>query len=248
MAAFELALSAKADVLEIDIRMSRDGHLIVTHDASLVRTTNAKGLVADYTLEALKTLDAGYQFTDADTGHPWRGKGLTLLSLAELFAAFPNVGINIDIKDAHEQAAKRAASELRKLNDGRWINVGSFHPKIVNAFRAYAPEISTAATQWDVATHYFGRWLPSPIRKPLLKRAQGQVLQIPERWNGLALNSAAFIQHIQSEHQSIMYWTINDASSMRTLLERGANGIVSDNVLVAREELDRFQSAPQRSI
>ncbi len=246
-AAFDLAMSANADVLEIDVRISRDGTLIVTHDASLIRTTNAKGLVADYTLQELKTFDAGYHFIDANNDTPWRGAGLTLLSLSELFTAYPNVGINIDIKDAHEQAAQSVATELRKLNDGRWINVGSFHPKTMHAFRSFAPEISTAATQWDVATHYFGRALPGVLRKPILKRAKGRVLQIPEQWFGLPLNTAAFIQHVQSEQRSVMYWTINEASSMRTLLQRGANGLVSDNVLVARTMIDQFSAAKATS-
>lgn len=240
MAAFELAIDAKADVLEIDVRLSRDGHVIVTHDASVIRTTNGKGLVAEHSLTALKAFDAGHQYTDAENNTPWRGKGLTLLSLSELFNAFPSVGINIDIKDPHEQAAKSVAAALRKLNDGRWLNVGSFHPKIVHAFRHFAPEISTAATQWDVAAHYFGRLLPRRIQAPVLKRAQGEVLQIPQRWNGLPLNTPAFINHLQNENQPVMYWTINDEPSMLTLLDRGANGIVSDEVILARKVINEF--------
>jgi len=245
MAAFELAHSARADVFEIDIRLSKDGRLIVTHDASLVRTTNAKGLVADHTLEELKTLDAGYRFTDECNETPWRGKGLQLLELSELFAAFPGIGINIDIKDAHEHAVKQVASTLRTLNDGRWMNVGSFHPRIINAFRALAPEISTAASQWDVATQYFGRKLPNGVSRSLLKRAKGEVLQIPEQWRGLPLNTRAFIHHVQTQNRLVMYWTINDSITMQQLLERGANGLVSDNVLVAREVIDQFVASRQ---
>lgn len=246
MAAFELAQRAKADVFEIDIRLSKDGYLIVTHDDTLVRTTDGNGRVADYTLAELKTLDAGYQFKDESHESPWRGKGQQLLELSELFAAFPDVGVNIDIKDTHEEAAQRVADTLRTLDDGRWINVGSFHPRIVKAFRNLAPEISTAASQWDVAAQYFGRKLPGGFRSALLKRGKGNVLQIPERWKGLPLNTKAFIQHVQTQNQHVMYWTINDSDSMRTLLERGANGLVSDNVLVAREAIDQFLAGTQR--
>jgi len=242
MAAFELALSAKADVFEIDIRLSKDRHLIVTHDDTLIRTTNGTGLVADQTLQELKSLDAGYQYLDDSKGTPWRGKGLTLLELPELFAAFPNVGINIDIKDAHEEAAIQVAESLRTLNDGRWINVASFHPKIIYAFRALAPEISTAASQWEIANQYFGRLLPASLRSTSTQPAKGQVLQIPKRWLGLPLHTQAFIQHAQSQNQQVMYWTINDLPSMQKLLARGANGLVSDNVMVAREAIDQFNS------
>jgi len=242
MAAFELALNAKADVFEIDVRLSKDGHLIVTHDDTLIRTTNGTGLVADQTLQELKSLDAGYQYLDESKNTPWRGKGLELLDLPELFAAFPNVGMNIDIKDPHEEAAIRVAESLRTLNDGRWINVASFHPKILNAFRENAPEISTAASQWEVAALYFGRLLPEKSRNKPPRPARSQVLQIPKRWLGLPLHTQAFIQHAQAQKQQVMYWTINDVRSMRTLLSRGANGLVSDNVLVAREAIDQFNA------
>jgi len=139
-AAFDVARSARADVLEIDVRISRDQCVIVTHDASVVRTTNGTGLVANQSVNELKRLDAGYCFTTAEKTTPWRGQGLSLLTLSELFQDFPDIGINIDIKDSHPQAALVVAQELQRVSDGRWVNVGSFHEKTIRAFRQHAPE------------------------------------------------------------------------------------------------------------
>jgi len=240
VAAFDIARSARADVLEIDVRISRDQQVIVTHDASVVRTTDGTGLVADLTLSELKALDAGYRFTTPENDTPWRAKGLRLLTLAELYQAFPDIGINIDIKDAHPECAALVAKELQLIHDERWVNVGSFHQKAITAFRQLAPEISTAASQLDVAALFFARRLPEKFRQALLDQSKGQVLQIPTSWKGLALDSSNFIQFVQQQDRRVMYWTINDSDNMRMLLSRGANGLVSDNVNVARQAIDQF--------
>ncbi len=239
-AAFDVAMRARAEVLEIDVRISRDQQIIVTHDATLERTTNGEGLVSQLNLIELKALDAGYQFTDANNQSTWRGKGLTLLTLHELFDRYPNVGINIDIKDREPQAAQLVADAMRKLSDGRWINAGSFHPNTIQIFRNYAPELSTTASQWDVARLYFGRWLPQSVRETQASKAQGQVLQLPTRWFGIPLATAAFISAAQQQKRHVMYWTINDPMQMQKLLQLGTNGLVSDNVLEARMLIDQW--------
>lgn len=57
--AFKLAFDMKADMIELDVRMSKDGHLVVIHDSTVDRTTNGSGFVKDMTLAQLKKLDAG---------------------------------------------------------------------------------------------------------------------------------------------------------------------------------------------
>jgi len=126
------------------------------------------------------------------------------------------------------------------IHDERWVNVGSFHQKAITAFRQLAPEISTAASQLDVAALFFARRLPEKFRQALLDQSKGQVLQIPTSWKGLALDSSNFIQFVQQQDRRVMYWTINDSDNMRMLLSRGANGLVSDNVNVARQAIDQF--------
>lgn len=56
---FKLAFDMKADMIELDVRMSKDGHLVVIHDRTVDRTTNGHGYVKDMTLAELKKLDAG---------------------------------------------------------------------------------------------------------------------------------------------------------------------------------------------
>lgn len=96
-AAFDLG----ADVVELDVRLTKDKRLAVFHDFALEYRTNASGLVGDYTMAELKDLDIGYGYT-ADKGqtYPFRGKGLGLMpELAEVFSAFPGKELLINVKD-----------------------------------------------------------------------------------------------------------------------------------------------------
>lgn len=96
-AAFDLG----ADVVELDVRLTKEKRLAVFHDFALEYRTNASGLVGDYTMAELKDLDIGYGYT-ADKGQtfPFRGKGLGLMpELAEVFSAFPGKELLINVKD-----------------------------------------------------------------------------------------------------------------------------------------------------
>ena len=96
--AFESAIENGVDVLELDVHSSADGKLVVHHDGSLERTTNGEGLVGDKNLSELKGLDAGYRFTrGGEAGFPFRGKGVEMPTLREVFEKFPLQLINIEV-------------------------------------------------------------------------------------------------------------------------------------------------------
>ncbi|ATP40605.1 glycerophosphodiester phosphodiesterase [Solibacillus sp. R5-41] len=97
-----------ADVVELDIKLTKDRQLAVFHDFTLEYRTNGKGEVKDFTMDELKKLDIGYRYT-ADQGatYPFRGQGRGMLpSLDEVFAAFPNKEFLIHDKDATKETTK----------------------------------------------------------------------------------------------------------------------------------------------
>ncbi len=98
-AAFELG----ADVVEFDIKLTKDNRLAVFHDHALEYRTDGTGEVSDYTMEELKKLDVGYGYT-ADNGHtyPFRGKGIGLMpDIDEVLSTFPDKELLIHIKDGN---------------------------------------------------------------------------------------------------------------------------------------------------
>jgi membrane-associated phospholipid phosphatase len=74
--AFDLALEQGADVLEMDVQLTADDQLVVTHDATVDRMTEGTGTIRGMTVEQVQALDAGHGFVDADGEHPWRGRGV----------------------------------------------------------------------------------------------------------------------------------------------------------------------------
>src|SRR5438128_68162 len=109
LAAFELGSRTGADVLELDVHLTRDQRVVVIHDATVDRTTDGKGAVAELDYAALARLDAGARFRPG-SGFPFRGKRLGLPLLEEVLAAFPRAAFNIEIK-----APGAVAAVLRAL-------------------------------------------------------------------------------------------------------------------------------------
>lgn len=96
----EAAIQAKADVVEFDIQLTKDGEFAVFHDATLGCRTDVQGSIKDFTMAELKKLDIGYGYT-ADEGktYPFRGKGVGLMpSLKEVLARFPDQPFMLHIK------------------------------------------------------------------------------------------------------------------------------------------------------
>lgn len=101
--AFALALEQGADTLEMDLQLTADGEIVVIHDGIVDRTTDGTGAVVDLTLAELRQFDAGYGFEDVDGGTPYRGQGVTIPTLTEVFETFPETPMIVELKtDAGE--------------------------------------------------------------------------------------------------------------------------------------------------
>jgi len=218
--AFDWALAVGADVLETDVRLSRDDRVMVVHDERLERTTDGRGAVRGHTARALGRLDAGYRF-EAPDGRRWCGAGARLMPLEALFERYPAVRINIDIKDRDPQAAERVAATIARAGREEVVTVGSFHAGVLARFRQVAPGVATAASRGEVVALYFGRGRATTGRPY-------RFLQIPVRYAGLPLATPAFIRCAHARDVQCVYWTVNDEPTMRTLVGRGVAGIVTD--------------------
>ncbi len=230
--AFRNGAELGADALELDVRLTADGELVVVHDESLERTTNGIGNVRDSTLSELKRLDAGYRFTTDDGAtYPFRDQGITIPTIAEVYKAFPDLLINIDIKDPLSEAADRLAKEITSADAGNRTIVASFHNDILGYFRSIAPDVATATTPNETRNFY----LLSLLRLWRFHRPLGNAYQIPTRSGRFQLDSSKYINHAHRMNQQIHYWTIDDPEEMRRLLELGADGIITDRPDLAAE-------------
>ncbi|KZE38981.1 glycerophosphodiester phosphodiesterase [Bhargavaea cecembensis] len=112
MAAYQKAFEMKADYIEIDVQMSKDGELVIIHDNTVDRTTNGTGTVGEMTFEELRQLDAGSWFGEEYTGEK-------ILTFGEVLDAFRGkIGILIELKspELYPGVEEKVAEELVKRN------------------------------------------------------------------------------------------------------------------------------------
>lgn len=117
ISSMKAAFDAGADVVELDIKPTKDGQFAVFHDWTLDCRTNAQGMVMDYTMGELKNIDIGYGYT-ADQGatYPFRGKGIALMtSLSEVLSTFPDGSFLIHIKSSDAKEGTQLAEYLQSL-------------------------------------------------------------------------------------------------------------------------------------
>ncbi len=223
--AFKYSAAMGVDVLELDVHSTSDGTLVVMHDGDVARTTNGSGRVNQMTLAELKKLDAGYHFTPDDgKTFPFRGKGITIPTLQEIFDALPDKVFNIEPKQAEPSVVKPLCEILRARKMTDKAIVGSFRQQAIDEFRAQCSEVATAATPAEVrdflALYKVG--LGESYSPPM------QVLQIPERIGALQIVSKDFIETARRLNLKVHVWTINDAQDMQRLIEMRVDGIMTD--------------------
>ena len=142
MAAFTRALELNAGGLELDVHLSSDGHLVVTHDEEVGRTSNGKGLVKDKTFDELKSLDFGSWFSPK-----FRGEKIPeLKEVLQLIAGWDGL-LNIEIKNGpvfYPGIEKAVADEIRKYKLTHRTIISSFNHYSLVEIRKIDPEIKTA--------------------------------------------------------------------------------------------------------
>lgn len=223
--AFKYSAQMGVDVLELDVHSTADGALVVMHDSKIDRTTNGSGRVSELTLAELKNLDAGYHFTpDGGKTFPFRGKGIRVPTLQEIFDSFPDQTFNVEPKQAEPSVTKPLCEMIRARKMTEKVIVGSFRQTAIDEFRAQCTEVATAATPSEVrdflALYKVG--LGESYSPPM------QVLQIPERLGSLQIVSKDFIETARKLNLKVHVWTINETDDMQRLIEMKVDGIMTD--------------------
>lgn len=223
---------------EIDIRISKDEHVIVFHDADVDRTTNGSGRVVEYTLDELKKLDAGYRFTDINGTTPYKNHPKAkIMTLDELFARYPDQLVNIDIKDHPETyegsiAAERLYQTIVKHDAQQRVLVTSFHKEQIERFNLYhSNDIATGASQAEVTEGIL------KFYTGFSKLYDGQALtfQMPLSYKGLPLTSKRFISWLNSRQIAPGYYGVNSIDLMCDLIALGVHTIVTDRPTLAQQ-------------
>ncbi|HEX8474920.1 MAG TPA: glycerophosphodiester phosphodiesterase [Pyrinomonadaceae bacterium] len=223
--AFEHAKAAGVDVIEMDVRSTSDGVPVVIHDATVDRTTDGNGRVADKTLGQLKALDAGYRWSaDGGRSFPVRGKGITVPTVEEVFTSLRDMRFIIEPKPDVRSPVEPLCRAIREHGMSDRIIVGSFNQTILDEFRQTCPGVATSASPAEVSKFL-------ALYKAGLSTSYSptmQALQVPENAAGLHVLSRGFVEAAHERNLAVHAWTVNEASVMSRLLDMGVDGIMTD--------------------
>jgi glycerophosphoryl diester phosphodiesterase len=224
VAAFEAAITAGCDMIELDVQLSRDKELVVIHDETLERTTDGRGLVSGFVLADLKRLDAGAWFSPEFAGErvPILGEALAL--------AHGRISVNIELKFgrhsafAPEELADRAVDACRRASMLDQVLFSSFVPEAIDRVRKRYPSLPVAIIA------------DRPWKNPE-DPGEGRTYPVINCREGL-LNSGN-IRRAQAGGIHIHAWTVNSTRAMKRCIALGVNGVITNHP-------DRFISLLQK--
>jgi glycerophosphoryl diester phosphodiesterase len=236
---FKLAMEQGADILELDVSMTKDGVVVVSHDVTIDRMSNGKGYIKSMTLAELRQYDFGYGFTpDNGATYPYRGKGVTIPTLEDVFKTFPGTRVNIELKqeDPSEAAAVWAVVQKYQMEDKVLIN--AFPTKPMQDWATAAGNRVAIGGAFSDMLKFVIYYLP---HLDWLYHPTVDCFQIPTDQNvgpfNIRLDQKRLIDRAHKDGIKVHYWTVNDAETMRRLIAIGADGIITDRPDVAVQVL-----------
>lgn len=225
MAAFERAIEAGADALEMDVHLTRDGHLIVAHDDTALRTTGVPRAWAELTLDEVLRLDAGWGFVAKDGSRPFAGKGIGVPKFEDVLAAF-SVPINVDLKAG---AVDVVLDIVRRANAVERVTLASFQLRTLVEARRRGYAGQTALSQPEVGTLVS---MPAVLWRQL--PFTGNAAQVPTKAGPIRFDRPAFIAKCHLLGLRVDYWVVDDRQEAARLLELGADGIMTNDPAAIR--------------
>jgi glycerophosphoryl diester phosphodiesterase len=222
IAAFDHGLALGADGFELDVHLSRDGHVVVHHDRTVDRTTSLHGAIGSFTVDELARADAGYRF-ERDGTWPFRGQGIAVPTLASILRRYRDVRIVIEMKVNSIEMARATVDAVRATSAVDRVCLGSFGSRVLRATRALDPAIATSAARGEVRwALYRSRW-SWPV-----SRVKYAGYQVPEVSGNTCVVTPRFVAHAHSAGLGVQVWTVDTEPDARRLLEWGVDGLITD--------------------
>ena len=206
LASFHRAISEGADYLELDVRLTGDGHVVVAHDARLNRTSNGSGRIRRQELKQLKSLDFGNWFHQDF-------KNETMPTLEEVLETFPSTGLNIEIKakSLFDLSTARALIKLLKNTKKRPLIISSFNPIILLYFKVMYQGAPTGYLLESKKFLWVTNWLHPSFLHP---RAD--------------MVDDSLINYCRQKGMGILAWTVNNRDAIKFCFNKNINGVITD--------------------
>jgi glycerophosphoryl diester phosphodiesterase len=250
------------DLLDFDVQLSKDGVLVVQHDATVDRTTNGHGKVADMTYAELSKLDNAYWFTKDCTckGRPardyilrgirtgdrppprgFRPDDFVIPRFEDIARRYPDDVLNVEIKGSYPDAvpaARELARIIESLHRERSTVVTSFDDQVVEAFHRLAPSVGITPGLSATTAYVEQGTKPADGRR---------ILQIPPDYEGVHVLTPELVARSKADGMVLWIWPNDEKwendDGYRQLLDMGVDGINASNPPAAVRTLRAWVAA-----
>ena len=258
MMAFEGCINSdsfRTDIFEFDLHITKDDELIILHDSTLDRTTDAEEVFGregnrpeDYSYEEILKLNFGDAFKTDEGETPYKDlegeavpDSLRVSRLRDVFSYLQSngdFGYIIEIKNSGELGCRSADILYSTLKEFGLLDkaiIGTFNPEVTAYMDEAYPDMKRSASIPEVVQLYFNSLLGFDKDEDAYKF---DALQIPAGLSFLRLDTTRLVNYAHRHNIAVQYWTINDVEEMAHLKEIGADCIMSDIPDVAYEILN----------
>lgn len=218
LAAFELALTQQADAIELDVKLSSDGQVVVHHDTTVDRTTNGQGRVKDMNLAELRALDAGTSFSE--TFH-----GEKIPTLDEVFESMgKRTFINVELTNyatPRDHLVETVCMLVKKHKVQKHVLFSSFFASNLAKARSYLPDVPRGLLSYP---GLLGTWARS------FGFVFGKYQALHPALKDMSQQQVARVHRL---NRRVHTWTVNAEQDMRRLFGWRVDGIFTDDPALA---------------
>jgi glycerophosphoryl diester phosphodiesterase len=201
--AFDNGIALGADGLELDVRVSRDGVVVVHHDHLLDRTTTLRGPVEQRTADELARANVP--------------------ALAEVLARYRDTRVIIEMKVNSADAAHATVDTVRRADSVDRVCLGAFGRRVLREARAIEPAIATSAAREEVRWALYRSWARWPA-----SRVGYSGFQVPEMAGRTRIVSPRFIDIAHRTGLAVQVWTVDTEGDARRLIDWGVDALITD--------------------
>ena len=228
VAAFAHAATLGVDAIECDVHLSRDGEVVVIHDDTVDRTTNASGPVSAFTAAELAEMDAAWRFVDLDGRPACRQQGIGVPRLDDVLAQVPQLPFVIELKGTDTALVKPLLQVLSARQRRHDVVIGGFSQAVLEEVRRLDASLPTSASSLEVRR---------ALRRACIGLGPGRVgyrlFQVPLRYRGRRVLGERFARIAQRAGLPVHAWVTDDAAEMQRLCSWGVTGLITDRPDVA---------------
>lgn len=242
--AFDHSVAMGLTGFETDIRLTKDEQVVVFHDATVDRTTNGSGLVANHSLSELQQLDAGYRFVDINGYKSYqKHPQAKIMTMDALLQRYPDQLINIDIKDHPDSyegqiAAQRLYEVIKRNHAESRVLVTSFYKEQIERFYVLdvKGEIAIGASQSEVTEGI----LKCYSGLGHLYQGTADTFQMPTSYKGIPLTQRKLVSWLNQQNIAPGFYGVNNVDHMVDLAHMGVHTLVTDRPTIGRQFLSFY--------